>query len=63
MVESSTFKGKEMVDCLKDTQTTLKFKDLPPKPTKIMDIEKEAVLEWQRMSQTLIFNKVGDDEI
>ena len=52
-----------MVDCLKDTQTTLKFKDLPPKPTKIMDIEKEAVLEWQRMSQTLIFNKVGDDEI
>ena len=37
------------------------FKGLPQKPTEKVDIEKEAVLEWQRMSQTLDYNEEGDE--
>lgn len=63
MVESLTLKGKQMVNCLKDTKNLKVFKGLPQKPTEKVDIEKEAVLEWQRMSQTLDYNEGGDDEI
>ena len=39
------------------------FKGLPQKSTEKMHIEKEAVLEWQRISQTVIYNEEGDDEL